>query len=220
MTTVPFPIASSGGTRTATEFSGLGVIAADFDNDCWSDIFMVNGHLTPQIDTAKSDATYRQRKLFYRNLRDGRFEDVTLVSGPDMAGLHSSRGAAVADLYNDGRLAVVVNELHENPSLLAPDGPAPNNWVGIQLIGTKSNRNGIGARVETESGGLRQMDEVRSGGSYLSQSDLRLHFGLGAARRADRVTVRWPTGTVDTLRGIPANCHVVIEEGSGMWRKR
>ncbi len=200
-------------------FLGWGVIAADFDNDGWTDIFMVNGHLTPEIDTAKSDATYRQPKLLYRNLRDGRFEDVTLVSGRDIAGLHSSRGAAAADLYNDGRLAVVVNELHERPSLLAPEAPAPNHWIGIQLIGTKSNRDGLGARVEIESGALRQMDEVRSGGSYLSQSDLRLHFGLGAATRADRVTVRWPSGTVDTVRGIPADRHVVIEEGAGMWRK-
>ena len=195
-------------------FLGWGVIAADFDNDGWSDIFMVNGHLTPEIDTAKSDAAYRQRKLLYHNLRDGSFADVTLVSGPDLAGLHSSRGAAAADLNNDGRLTVVVNELHEKPSLLAPDGPAPNHWIGVQLMGTKSNRDGIGARVEVESGALRQIDEVRSGGSYLSQSDLRLHFGLGAATRADRVTVRWPSGTVDTVRGVPADRYIVMEEGS------
>ncbi|HXA06849.1 MAG TPA: CRTAC1 family protein [Bryobacteraceae bacterium] len=200
-------------------FLGWGVVAADFDNDGWSDILMVNGHLTSEIDTAGSDSSYRQRKLLYRNLRDGRFEDVTLISGPDIAGLHSSRGAAAADLNNDGHLAVVVNELHEKPSLLVQEGPAPNHWIGIQLIGTKSNRAGIGARVEVESGALRQIDEVRSGGSYLSQGDLRLHFGLGAATRADRVTVRWPSGTVDTMRGIPADRHVVIEEGSGI-RKR
>jgi enediyne biosynthesis protein E4 len=200
-------------------FLGWGVVAADFDNDGWSDIFTVNGHLTPEIDTAKSDATYRQRKLLYRNLRDGRFEDVTLASGPDIAGLHSSRGAAAADLYNDGRLSVVVNELHERPSLLAPEAVSQNHWIGIQLIGTRSNRDGLGARVEIESAGLRQIDEVRSGGSYLSQSDLRLHFGLGTATRADLVTVHWPSGTVDTVRGIPADHPVVIEEGSGMWRK-
>ncbi len=200
-------------------FLGWGVIAADFDNDGWSDIIMVNGHLTPEIDTAKSDASYRQRKLLYRNLRDGRFEEVSLVSGPDIAGLHSSRGAAAADINNNGRLAVVVNELHERPSLLSPEAPAPNHWIGIQLIGTKSNRDGLGARVEIESGALRQIDEVRSGGSYLSQSDLRLHFGLGAATHADRLTVRWPSGTVDTVRNIPADRHVVIEEGTGTWRK-
>jgi hypothetical protein len=172
------------------------VIAADFDNNGWADIFMVNGHLTSEIDAAKSDATYRQRKLLYSNLQDGRFEDVTPVSGPDIMSLHSSRGAAAA----------------------VPEGPAPNHWIGIRLMGTKSNRDGIGSRVEIESGALRQMDEVRSGASYLSQSDLRLHLGLGAARRVDRLTVRWPSGTVDTVRGIAADHHVLVKEGSGIWQ--
>jgi len=199
---------------------GWGIVAADFDNDGWADILMVNGHLTPEIDTAKSDSSYRQRKLLYRNLRDGRFEDVTLTSSVDAAGLHSSRGAAAADLYNDGRISVVVNELHEKPSLLVPEAPAPNHWIGIQLVGTRSNRDGIGARVEVEAGGSRQIDEVRSGGSYLSQSDLRLHFGLGAAARVSRITIRWPSGAVDRLSGIPADRHVVIEEGSQSWRNR
>ena len=199
---------------------GWGVVAADFDNDGWTDILMANGHLTPEIDTAKSDSSYRQRKLLCRNLRDGRFEDVTLGSGMDATGLHSSRGAAAADLYNDGRISVVVNELHEKPSLLVPAAPAPNHWIGVQLVGTKSNRDGIGARVELEAGGLRQIDEVRSGGSYLSQSDLRLHFGLGAATRVSRITVRWPSGTVDRVSGIPADRQVVIAEGLESWRNR
>jgi enediyne biosynthesis protein E4 len=198
---------------------GWGVIAADFDNDGWKDILMVNGHLTPEIDAARSDSAYRQRKLLYRNRRDGNFEDVTSVSGAAMAGLHSSRGAAAADIYNDGRLAIAVNELHEKPSLLAPQPPAPRHWIGIKLVGTKSNRDGIGARVELETGGLRDIDEVRSGGSYLSQGDLRLHFGLGAQTRIDHLTVRWPSGAVDKLSGIPADRHVLIEEGTGTWRK-
>src|SRR5258708_32938748 len=208
------------GMRRLRNLLGWGVVAADFDNDGWTDILMATGHLTPEIDTAKSDSFYRQRKLMYRNLRDGRFEDVTLASGMDATGLHSSRGAAAADLYNDGRISVVVNELHEKPSLLVPEAPAPNHWIGVQLVGTKSNRDGIGARVELEAGGLRQIDEVRSGGSYLSQSDLRLHFGLGAATRVSRITVRWPSGTVDRVSGIPAHRQVVIEEGSESWRNR
>jgi hypothetical protein len=198
---------------------GWGVIAADFDNDGWSDIFMVNGHLTPEIDSAKSDSSYRQPKLLYRNLQDGRFENVTSISGPALSNPHSSRGAAVADLLNDGRLAVAANELHERPSLLIPDRRGANHWLGVQLIGAKSNRDGIGARVEMQAGSLRQIDEVRSGGSYLSQSDLRLHFGLGAATRVDRMTVRWPSGAVDTLSAVPADRHIVIEEGTRNWRK-
>jgi hypothetical protein len=201
-------------------FLGWGVVTADFDNDGWSDILMVNGHLTPEIDTAMSDSSYRQRKLLYRNVRGGRFEDVTPVAGSAMNALHSSRGAAAADVYNDGRVAVAVNELHERPSLLVPEQPVSNHWIGVQLIGMKSNRDGIGARVEIVTGALRQIDEVRSGGSYLSQGDLRLHFGLGAAARADRLTVRWPSGLVDTINSIPGGRHIVVEEGSGMWRKR
>jgi hypothetical protein len=201
-------------------FLGWGVVAADFDNDGWADIFMVNGHLTPEIDTARSDSSYRQNKLLYRNLRNGRFEDVTPVAGAGLAGLHSSRGAAAADLYNDGRLAVATNELHEKPSLLVPEGPAANHWLGIQLTGTKSNRDGIGARVEVVARALRQIDEVRSGGSYLSQSDLRLHFGLSEATRVDRLTIRWPSGLVDTINSIPADRHIFVEEGSGTCRKK
>jgi len=199
-------------------YLGWGVIAADFDNDGWADVLIVNGHLTPEIDTARSDSTFRQRKLLYRNLGDGRFEDVTSAAGPDMARPRSSRGSAAADLYNDGRLAVAVNELHETPSLLIPEAPVKNHWLGVRLVGTKSNRDGIGARVEIEAGGMRQIDEVRSGGSYLSQSDLRLHFGLGGAARVDRVSVRWPSGTVDRISGIPANRHVILEEGKQSWR--
>ena len=199
-------------------YLGWGVLAADFDNDGWTDVLIVNGHLTPEIDTARSDSTYRQRKLLYRNLGDGRFEDVTAAAGPDIAQPHSSRGAAAADLYNDGRLTVAVNELHETPSILLPEAPAKNHWLGVRLVGTKSNHDGIGARVEIEAGGIRQIDEVRSGGSYLSQNDLRLHFGLGDAARVDRVTVRWPSGTLDRISGIPANRHVVIHEGTQGWK--
>ena len=139
---------------------------------------------------------------------------------PGLAALHSSRGAAAADLYNDGRLAIATSELHEKPSLLVPEGAVANHWIGIQLAGTKSNRDGIGARVEVVARALRQIDEVRSGGSYLSQSDLRLHFGLGEATRVDRLTVRWPSGLVDTIGSIPADRHIVVEEGSGTWRKK
>jgi hypothetical protein len=187
-------------------------VAADLDNDGWSDILMANGHLAPEIDTGKSDSTYRQAKLLYRNLQGGRFENVTDISGADLVSLHSSRGAATADLMNDGRLATAVSELHEKPSLLVPDAPVANHWIGIRLVGKKSNRDGIGARVEIQAGALRQIDEVRSGGSYLSQNDLRLHFGLGASTRIDKITVNWPSGAVDRLKNVPADRHITIEE--------
>ncbi len=201
-------------------FLGWGVVFLDLDNDGWSDIFVVNGHLSPEIETAKSDSHYRQRKLFYRNLGDGRFEDLSLTAGPDLAAPHSSRGAAAADIRNDGRIAIAVNEMSERPSLLLAEPPASNHWLGIRLVGTRSNRDGIGARVEMSAGRLQLMDEVRSGGSYNSQNDLRLHFGLGPNASVDRITVRWPSGTVERLENVPADRHIIIEEGAGFRNAR
>jgi len=196
---------------------GWGVLFLDYDNDGWSDILIVNGHLSAEVDLPGVDSQYRQPKLLYRNLHDGRFQDVSRVSGPGLMALHSSRGAAVADIRNDGRLAVVVNEMNEPPSLLTLQSSLPGHWIGIQLKGTKSNRSAIGARVEVEAGNLKQTDEVRSGGSYLSQSDQRLHFGLGPNRKIDRLIIHWPSGVVDSLKDIPANQQVVVEEGTSTW---
>ena len=199
-------------------YLGWGVLFFDFDNDGWSDILIVNGHLSPEIDVARIDTSYRQRKLLYRNLGNGHFEDLSKVAGPPLAEPHSSRGAAAGDIRNDGRLAIAVNEMNELPSLLALQDSMVNHWIGIRTVGTKSNRDGIGARVEVQAGQLKQMDEVRSGGSYLSQSDLRLHFGLDNSSKVDRLTIRWPSGVVDEMRDIPADQQIVVEEGSLMWR--
>ncbi len=199
-------------------YLGWGALFLDYDNDGWADILMVNGHLSREIDAAGSDTRYRQPKTLFHNLRNGRFQDVTAESGADLSTLHSSRGAAVADLLNDGRLSIAVNELHEAPSLLMLQSAPPGHWIGIKTIGAKSNRSGIGARVEVRAGNLRQIDEVRSGGSYLSQNDLRLHFGLGESARVDQLTVKWPSGQVDRWTNIPADQHIVIEEGGSSWR--
>jgi len=198
-------------------YLGWGALFFDYDNDSWPDILIVNGHLAPEIDAAGSDSHFRQRKLLYHNLGNGRFEDVSAHSGPPFAALHSSRGAAVGDILNDGRLSVAVNELHETPSLLMPDGAAAGHWLGIRTIGAASNRDGIGARLQVRSGSTVQVDEVRSGGSYLSQNDLRLHFGLGTAAQVDELAVRWPSGRVDRWKAIPANQHIVVREGEARW---
>jgi hypothetical protein len=198
-------------------YLGWGVIAADFDNDGWSDILMVNGHLTPEIDAAAGDSRFRQRKLLYRNLGNGRFEEISLQSGPGFSELHSSRGAAVADLFNDGRLSVVVNELDEMPSLLVPKSANGNHWLGLRTVGSASNRDGLGAVVIAKSGTLVEMDEVRSGGSYLSQNDLRIHFGLGSSRNVDELTVIWPSGHVDHWHDIPADQQIVVREAVAQW---
>ncbi len=205
------------GLGRARSFLGWGVIFADFDNDGWSDILMVNGHLTPEIDAAAGDSRFVQRKLLYRNLRNGHFEDVSAKSGPALAELHSSRGAADADLFNDGRLSVITNELQESPSMLVISKPTTNHWIGIRTIGSTSNRDGIGAVVSTKSGTLLQTDEVRSGGSYLSQNDMRIHFGLGASARVDELTIKWPSGQVDHWHNVPADQQIIVHEKVPEW---
>jgi enediyne biosynthesis protein E4 len=199
-------------------YLGWGALFLDYDNDTWPDILIVNGHLSAEIDSAGSDSRYQQRKLLYRNLGNGQFEDVSARSGPAFSALHSSRGAATADLVNDGRLSVAVNELHEQPSLLMPDSRSAGHWIGIRTIGTRSNRDGIGARVAIRSGGVWQIDEVRSGGSYLSQNDLRVHFGLGASRAVDELTVKWLGGGIDRWKDIPADQQIIVREGDSSWR--
>lgn len=198
---------------------GWGVLFLDFDNDGWSDILIVNGHLTPEIDAANIDTTYRQQKVLYRNLQNGRFQEISSVSGPGFAARRSSRGAAAADIRNDGRISVAVNEMNELPTLLSQESPNTNHWIGIRTVGTKSNRDGIGARVEVQAGRLQQMDEVRSGGSYLSQSDMRLHFGLGVNKKVDSIVVRWPSGNIDRLENVPVDQHIIVEEGSSVWKR-
>jgi enediyne biosynthesis protein E4 len=181
-------------------------------------MLIVNGHLSAEIDSAGSDSRYKQRKLLYRNLGNGHFEEVSQRSGRAFSDLHSSRGAAVADILSDGRLSVAVNELHERPSLLIPESRSGGHWIGIRTIGTRSNRDGIGARVAVRSGSVWQIDEVRSGGSYLSQNDLRLHFGVGSTAEVNELVVRWPSGSVDHWKNIPADQQIIVTEGDASWR--
>jgi enediyne biosynthesis protein E4 len=199
-------------------YLGWGLLCFDPDSDGWIDILMVNGHIAPEVDAAKIDTTFKQRKLFYRNLRNGAFEEVSGSSGPAFLKVHSSRGAAAADLHNDGRLAVAINEMNEPPSLLLAQNSERHHWIGIRTVGRKSNRSGIGTRVMIQAGGLTQMDEVRSGGSYLSQNDLRLHFGLGHNKKVDRLTVRWPSGLVDRFDDVPTDQQIIVEEGASVWQ--
>jgi hypothetical protein len=208
------------GLGRVRSYLGWGALFFDYDNDGWSDILMVNGHLSPEIDVAGSDSHFRQPKLLFHNLGSGHFADVSAEAGIALSDPHSSRGAAVADLLNDGRLSVAVNELHERPSLLMPQEKPPRHWIGIKTVGVKSNRDGIGASVEVRAGGLRQLDEVRSGGSYLSQNEMCLHFGLGNATTVDELTIAWPSGIVDRWTDIPADQKIVAEEGAKSWRKR
>jgi hypothetical protein len=197
-----------------TRFLGWGVGFLDFDNDGLADILLANGHVYPEVGESDVESGYRQRKVLYRNLGNGRFADVSLDGGAGILEAVPARGCAFGDFDNDGDIDVVVNCINDVPQLLRCDGSAGNNWLKVKLVGVKSNRSAIGARVYCKpEGGRRQMDEVRSGGSYLSQNDLRTHFGLGRAEKAD-LDIHWPSGHVDRISRATANQVLKIVEGS------
>jgi len=212
------------GLGAHTQFLGWGCGFLDFDNDGWPDILICNGHVYPEVEQLKTEAGYAQHKLLYRNLRNGRFEEVTDIAGPGITAAVAARGCAFGDFDNDGDIDMVVNTVNGLPQLLRCNSSSGNNWIKLKLIGVKSNRSGIGARVSCtttvpgESKPHRQIDEVRSGGSYFSQSDLRVHFGLGKATKVDALEIRWPSGQVDTLKDIAPNQLFVIKEGTGVVR--
>jgi len=197
-----------------TRFLGWGVGFIDFDNDGWPDIFICNGHVYPEVGETEGESGYRERKVLYRNLGNGAFADVSLTSGPGILDKAPGRGCAFGDFDNDGDLDVLVNCVNDLPQLLRCDQSPKNNWLKVKTIGVKSNRSGIGARIYCSTAeGRRQMDEIRSGGSYLSQSDLRAHFGLGKATSAE-IEVYWPSGVIDRFRAA-ANQVVTVIEGKG-----
>jgi hypothetical protein len=179
-----------------------GTAFRDFDNDGWADLFIANGHLEDRIAEYDQSSTYLQRSQVFRNI-GGRFREVTALAGPGLSKPRSSRGAAFGDIDNDGDVDIVVSNSREQPSLLVNEGGNRASWIQIELRG-KKNIFAIGARVTVEAGGASQVAEVRSGGSYASQNDLRLHFGLGSSARAERVTVRWPEGKTQVIEGLEA----------------
>jgi hypothetical protein len=201
-----------------TSVVGWGVEFLDFDHDGWKDIIMANGHIYPELDSAKSNEAYRQRKILYWNLRNGAFRDIT---DGDAALLkpHSSRGLATGDFDGDGSLEFVVANINEQPSLYRLDVPRGNALL-VELIGSKSNRSAIGARITVEAGGLRQIGEVRSGSGFASQPDLRVHFGTGAFSIADRVSIQWPSGTRTVLTDVETNYWIRVKEGEGIVERR
>jgi hypothetical protein len=193
-----------------TRFLGWGITFGDFDNDGWSDILVCNGHVYPEVGETAEESGYRERKVLYRNLANGKFADVSTVAGPGILEAVPARGCAVGDFDNDGDLDVLVNCTNDVPQLLRCDQTPGSHWLKLKLIGTKSNRSAIGARVYCTTGQHRQMDEVRSGGSYISQSDLRVHFGLGKAETAE-IEIRWPSGTIQNL-STKANQILIVTE--------
>ncbi len=200
------------GMSVNTRYVGWGCGFFDFDNDGWVDLFLVNGHAFPEVDRLSIDIHFKDRAILYRNLGNGKFSDVSERAGPGILERHSARGAAFGDYDNDGLIEVLINNQNEPPSLLKQSTRPSNHWILLKLAGTRSNRSALGAKVRLTAGGRTQFAEVRSGGSYLSQSDLRLHFGLAAARSAERIEIDWPSGTRQVLRNIAGDRVVAVEE--------
>jgi hypothetical protein len=203
----------AGGIGLNTRWLGWGTSFVDLDNDGWLDLFLTNGHVYPEVRQLKTEAGYEQRKVIYRNLGNGRFADITEQLGPPVTDPKAGRGAAFGDLDDDGQIDVAIANVNDLPDLYRLNGNKANHWVTLKLVGTSSNRNAIGARVHCVSGGVEQWQEVRGGGSYLSQNDFRVHFGLGAATRVDRLEVRWPNGNEQTWQNLDVDrFHTLTEE--------
>jgi len=197
------------------KFLKWGVGCEDLDNDGWPDIFIVNGHVYPQVDSLNAGAKYRETKIVLRNNRNGSFHDVTGQAGPALLVAEPSRGAAFGDLDNEGRIDVVVENIDGKPMILHNASTGKNHWVTLHLTGKRSNRLAIGAKVKITAGAMAQIGEVRSGGSYLSQNDLRLHFGLGDATKVDKLEIRWPSGETSSFGNINADHFYLMSEGDG-----
>lgn len=197
-------------------YVGWGTVFIDLDNDTWLDLFVVNGHVYPQMDQISSGAKYKQGKLLFINNGDSTFCNATTLGGAALSELRVSRGAAFGDLDNDGQVDLVVEDLDSAPMILRNEGDKTNHWVTFELAAKQGNPLAIGARVKITTGKIVQTEEIRSGGSYLSQSDLRVHFGLGTATKIDSVEIRWNSGKVETIKNVEIDKFHAILEGEGI----
>jgi hypothetical protein len=203
------------GAGINTRWLGWGAGFLDLDNDGWLDVFLANGHVYPEVWQIPGEASYKQRKVVYWNRAGQRLDDVSERLGPPIATPAAARGAAFGDFDNDGSVDVLVNNVNDPPDLYRLTSKAGHHWVTLKLVGTRSNRSAIGARVRCLVPGARLEDEVRGGGSYISQNDLRLHFGLGGTTRVEGVLVRWPSGLVERWSDIAADQILTLKEGTG-----
>ncbi len=202
--------------QPTVHYVGWGDAFYDVDNDGWLDFILVNGHVYPQVDQANIGVHFREPSQLFLNRRDGTFQDASEQMGAALKVPRVGRGLAVGDLFNDGVQEVVVENLEGEPVIFRPAGGPRNHWVSLELAGTKSNKQALNAVVKVISGDLTQLDEVRSGGSYLSQNDLRLHFGMGNHQKADRVEIRWPSGRTEVLSNLQCDHFHCVKEGAGV----
>jgi hypothetical protein len=208
-------VTNSSGLGVETRFISWGAGIYDLDNDGYPDLFWVTGSVYPEIEKALPTSPFKSPRIVFRNLRNGKFEELLDQAGPGIAAAHASRGCAFGDFDNDGDIDVLIMNLNEPPSLLRNDVTGTNHWLKVKLIGVKSNRSAIGARVTAHYGGKLQAQEVLSQASFYSANDLRLHFGLGAAEKAD-LDIRWPNGAMERVPNVAANQLVTIREGAGI----
>jgi len=206
----------TGIARSTKGYVGWGDAFVDFDNDGWQDIFIVNGHVYPQVDQMRTNLQYQEPKLLFLNERNGKFKDISKEAGAAIQIPQVSRGMAIGDLFNDGKLEAVIENLKGEPMILRPEGGAKNHWVSFQLESEKSNRLALNARIRATAADLVQLGEVISGGSYLSQHDLRVHFGLGSHERVDKAEITWPDGKVETVTNLAADRFYTVREGAGI----
>ncbi|MGB7844468.1 MAG: CRTAC1 family protein [Candidatus Acidiferrum sp.] len=198
-----------------TQYLGWGTMFFDFDNDSWPDLILANGHVYPEVDKFHLGSAYQEPRLLYHNNGNATFTDISAKAGSGINATSSARGLAVGGLWNDGRLSVVIVNVYAKPSLLVNTVHSGNHWIGFKTVGTRSNRDGIGAKMTVKIGKRMLVDEVRSGSSYISQNDLRVHFGLGSHTKIDTVQVRWPSGLVEHLDNLPVDAIHTLKEGNG-----
>src|ERR1051325_6036608 len=207
------------GLGVYTKYLGWGTAFVDVDNDGWPDLLLVNGHVYPEVSKQHLGSDYEEPRVLYHNLGNGKFEDISESSGPGITTARSSRGLVLGDLWNDGRMSAVVSNMNEPLSLLVNQVKNENHWIGIKAVGTKSNRDGIGAKIRVQvdapladnapldssrgkQGKRTLVEEARSGSSFDSNNDMRVHFGLGKAAKVDWVEIRWPSGLVERFEGV------------------
>jgi hypothetical protein len=198
-----------------TQYLGWGTMFLDFDNDGWPDLLVVNGHVYPEVDKEHLGSDYQEPRILYHNQGNGRFEDISAASGPGITTANSSRGLAVGDLWNNGKISAVVSNMNSTPSLLVNQVRSDHHWVAIQTKGVKSNRDGLGAKIRIKVGNRVLVDEVRSGSSYLSNSDRRVHFGLGTVSKVDWIEIRWPSGLKEVFENPATDRILGLTEGTG-----
>jgi hypothetical protein len=199
-----------------TQYLGWGTMFFDFDNDGWPDLLVVNGHVYPEVDRQHLGSSFQEPKILYHNHGNGTFTDVSAEAGSGILAATSARGLAIGDLWNNGQLSAVISNMNAHPGLLVNQVRSTNHWIAFRAVGTKSNRDGIGARISVSAGGRTRVDEVRSGSSYSSNSDMRVHFGLGHTTEIDFAEVRWPSGLVEHFAVPSVDSIQDLKEGSGI----